>query len=229
MNLILCIETSTEVCSVALVQNGKTIGLLQIEQGNAHASKLNALVQELLLKAGYGLNQLDAVAVSKGPGSYTGLRVGVSAAKGYCYALDIPLIAIDSLTGLARYFVQHHHLDQDALLIPMIDARRMEVYTAIFNQELDLLEPIEAKVIGQDTFAEYLNRHKLIFFGNGADKCKTEITHKNAVFIDNISCSASGLCLLAHEAFMNKHFENVAYFEPFYLKDFVGTQAKKQV
>ncbi|MDP1728377.1 MAG: tRNA (adenosine(37)-N6)-threonylcarbamoyltransferase complex dimerization subunit type 1 TsaB [Bacteroidota bacterium] len=229
MNLILCIETSTEVCSVALAQNGKTIGLLHIEQGNEHASKLNGLVQELLLKAGYGLNQLDAVAVCKGPGSYTGLRVGVSAAKGFCYALDIPLIAIDSLTSLAAYFVQHNNLDQNALLIPMIDARRMEVYTAVFNQKLNMLAPIEAKVIGQDSFTELLNRQELVFFGNGAEKCKANITHKNAVFVDGIHCSASGLCLLANEAFINNSFENVAYFEPYYLKDFVGTQARKLV
>lgn len=229
MSLILCIETATEICSVALAQNGKTLGLLQIEQGNAHASQLHGLVQSVLQNAGFGLNQIDAVAVCKGPGSYTGLRVGVSAAKGYCFALDIPLIAIDSLTSLAAYFVQNNNVSQDALLVPMIDARRMEVYTAVFNQQLNMLEPIEAKIIEHNSYHQLLDQKEMVFFGNGAEKCKELLHHQNAIFVPKINCSADGLAALAHDAFLNKAFENVAYFEPFYLKDFVGTKAKKLI
>lgn len=229
MSLILCIETTTEICSVALAQNGKTIGLLQIEQGNTHAARLHGLVQNVLQNAGYGLNQLSAVAVCKGPGSYTGLRVGVSAAKGYCYALDIPLIAIDSLTSLAAYFAQNNDMSPNALLVPMIDARRMEVYTAVFDQKLNMLEPIEAKIINEHSFSERLDQQELIFFGNGAEKCKERIRHKNAIFVPQINCSADGLAVIAKDAYLQKAFENVAYFEPFYLKDFVGTKSKKLV
>ncbi|MBC7383697.1 MAG: tRNA (adenosine(37)-N6)-threonylcarbamoyltransferase complex dimerization subunit type 1 TsaB [Bacteroidia bacterium] len=226
MSLILCIETSTEICSVALAYNGKTISLVQIETANAHASQLHLLVQQVLNKSGYAFKNLTAVCICKGPGSYTGLRVGVSAAKGYCYALNLPLIAIDSLSSLANHYLQNKSQLQDFLVVPMIDARRMEVYTAIFDKQLNMLEPITANIIEAGSFGILLNDHKLFFFGNGALKCKPILTHSNAVFIENITCSAAGLSMPAHQAYLNSHFENLAYFEPFYLKNFTGIKAK---
>ncbi len=200
---------------------------MQIDEGNAHASGLHVLVEQLLSKADLKPDQIDAVAVSKGPGSYTGLRVGVSAAKGYCYSLEIPLIAIDSLTSLASHFLISSEIAKDALLVPMIDARRMEVYTSVFNCDLQTIKPISAAIIDEHAYLDLLLTKQLFFFGNGSQKCKAVITHRNAFFIDNIHCSADGLASLAHTKFLAGDFEDVAYFEPYYLKDFIGTQVKK--
>ena len=227
MSLILCLETATEVCSVAIAQNGVTLCSESVQQGNSHAAQLQILVQNCLQKTGYTLKNLDAIAISKGPGSYTGLRVGTSAAKGYCYGLDIPLIAIDSLSSLCNLLLQKQKPEPNILLAPMIDARRMEVYTAVLDQELHVLEPISAKIITETSFLELLTNNQVLFFGNGSAKCKTSITHPNAIFSDHLNCHAEGLCSLAERAFVKKIFENSAYFEPYYLKDFVGTQAKK--
>ncbi len=227
MSLILCIETATEVCSVALSQNGLSISSACIEKGNSHASQLHILVQHCLQKSGYVLNQMDAIAVSKGPGSYTGLRVGVSAAKGYCYALAIPLIAIDSLTSLTNRFLKTHQVEPNTLLVPMIDARRMEVYTCILDQKLSIVEPIEAKIINEHSYAHLLKQQSLLFFGNGSEKCIPFLQDPHATFIHETKSGAEGLCSLAEIAFENKNFENTAYFEPYYLKDFVGTIPKK--
>ncbi|MFA6261262.1 MAG: tRNA (adenosine(37)-N6)-threonylcarbamoyltransferase complex dimerization subunit type 1 TsaB [Bacteroidia bacterium] len=221
---ILCIETSTEICSVALAEHGKTVALNELQEGNRHASHLTTLISEVL---NGNLKAIDAVAVSMGPGSYTGLRVGVSTAKGLCFALNIPLIAIPTLESLAHYFhCRHGNPDSSANLIPMIDARRMEVYTASFDSQLNQILPTSAMIINTESFEAQLVQ-PTYFFGNGAAKCKTVITASNAMFVDDIHCSADGMSALAQKAFDANRFEDVAYFEPFYLKDFVGTKAKR--
>lgn len=224
MAKILCIETSTEICSVALAEHGKTVALYELQEGNRHASHLTSLISEVL----HGnLKSIDAVAVSMGPGSYTGLRVGVSTAKALCFALRIPLIAIPTLESLAHYFrSKHGNPDSSANLIPMIDARRMEVYTAAFDSQLKQILPTCALIINAGSFEAQLVQ-PTYFFGNGAAKCKSVIIASSAMFVDDVQCSADGMTVLAQKAFDAHRFEDVAYFEPFYLKDFVGTKAKK--
>ncbi|MES2725523.1 MAG: tRNA (adenosine(37)-N6)-threonylcarbamoyltransferase complex dimerization subunit type 1 TsaB [Bacteroidota bacterium] len=231
MALILCIETATEICSVAIARNGETIALAEDALGNSHAAQLHILVGKALQAAGITLQQLEAIAVSKGPGSYTGLRVGVSAAKGYCYALQIPLIAINTLQSLAHgYWLKYPQFS--GLVCPMIDARRMEVYCALYNTKLQEVMPTQAKIIDNDSFKADLLQNEIVFTGNGAAKCETTINAPNtpnALFDVSLACNASYLSNLAQQAFTQKQFEDVAYFEPFYLKDFVGTVAKKLV
>jgi tRNA threonylcarbamoyladenosine biosynthesis protein TsaB len=228
MTHILCIETATEICSVAIAKNGETIALVEDTQGNNHASQLHILVAKALEQSNLHFSDLQAVAVSKGPGSYTGLRVGVSAAKGYCYALQIPLIAINTLQSLANGFWQNNPNYSD-LLCPMIDARRMEVYCALFNQTLNEVLPTQAKIIDEASFVEQLSQNQIVFIGNGAAKCQNTITSVQAKFDISVRCNASYLSHLAQEAFNQNTFEDVAYFEPYYLKDFIGTVAKKLV
>lgn len=228
MAFILCIETATEICSVAIARNGETIALAEDALGNSHAAQLHILVGKALQAAGIGLQQLEAIAVSKGPGSYTGLRVGVSAAKGYCYALQIPLIAINTLQSLAHgYWLKNPAFS--GLVCPMIDARRMEVYCALYNTKLQEVMATQAKIIDTDSFKTDLQQNAIAFIGNGAAKCQTSINNPNAQFGVSVACNASYLSQLAQQAFTQKQFEDLAYFEPFYLKDFVGTVAKKLV
>ncbi len=230
MNKILCIETATEVCSVAISSQGELLALEENHDGNAHASKLHNLVQKVLDSAGITLQDLDAIAVSKGPGSYTGLRVGVSAAKGYCYALGIPLIAINTLESLVRgQKFGEGEQSTTTLYVPMLDARRMEVYCAVFDIHAKMIKETEAKIIDETSFADLLDENEIYFLGNGAAKCKGMITHPHAKFLDNILCTAKGMVNAAFESFQTKQFEDTAYFEPFYLKDFVGTTPKKLV
>jgi len=230
MPKILCIETATEVCSVAISSQGKLLALEENHEGNAHASQLHLLVQKVLDSAGISLQDLDAVAVSKGPGSYTGLRVGVSTAKGYCYALGIPLIAINTLESLVRaQGLGERQQETTSLYIPMLDARRMEVYCAVFDNQANMIQETEAKIIDETSFADLLSTNEIYFLGNGAAKCKSIITHSNAKFLDDVLYTAKGMVHVAFEVFQSKHFENTAYFEPFYLKDFVGTTPKKLV
>jgi tRNA threonylcarbamoyladenosine biosynthesis protein TsaB len=230
MPKILCIETATEVCSVAISSRGKLLALEENHDGNAHASQLHNLVQKVLDSAGITLQDLDAVAVSKGPGSYTGLRVGVSTAKGYCYALGIPLIAINTLESLLRgQVLGEREQTTTSLYVPMLDARRMEVYCAVFDRHANMIRQTEAKIIDETSFVDLLDDNEIYFIGNGAAKCKSLITHPHAKFLDNILCSAKGMVNAAFEAFQTKQFEDTAYFEPFYLKDFVGTTPKKLV
>jgi len=226
MAIILCIETATEICSVAIAKNGETIALIEDTTGNSHASKLHILVATALNEAYLEFSDLDAIAVSKGPGSYTGLRVGVSAAKGYCYALKIPLIAINTLQSLANGFWQLNN-SFIGLVCPMIDARRMEVYCAIYNNTLEEVLPTQAKIIDKESFTENYNQKSIIFIGNGAAKCQTTINLANAEFNTTIRCNASYLSKLAQQAYSKNQLEDVAYFEPYYLKDFIGTVAKK--
>lgn len=231
MCFILCIETATEICSVAVVSENGVLSLCENHEGNAHASKLTLLIDESVKKAGISLKQLDAIAVSKGPGSYTGLRVGVSTAKGLCYSLEKPLIAINTLQSLAEVFLTTNGKQRTAngKLIPMIDARRMEVYCAVYDEYLNEVKSTEASIIDERSFENELSRGEVYFFGNGSAKCKAVLTHPNAVFVDHIECSAAGMQNLAVKAFEQKQFEDVAYFEPFYLKDFVGTVPKPKI
>ncbi len=231
MGKILSIETSTDVCSVAISEDGIVIAKQELFQPNSHSTHLTLLIQELFKTEGiHAMEGLDAIAVSAGPGSYTGLRIGVSVAKGICYALDIPLIAIDTLKILTRAAIIAPENDntEEYIYCPMLDARRMEVYTALHNSTFAILEETNAKIIDSDSFSEYLKEHKILFFGNGASKCKNDITHQNAFFLDDIVPLAANMSFLAEQKFVNSAFVDVAYFEPFYLKSFVATISKKK-
>ncbi len=212
---ILNIETSTKNCSVSLAKNGEIINLKEIaEQSYTHSEKLHVFIDELLKQSGVKYNQLAAIGLSKGPGSYTGLRIGTSTAKGFCFALDIPLIAIDSLTILAHQ-IKHHN----GLIIPMIDARRMEVYTTTFDKNHHQLSAIEALVIEDNSFQTIAE--KTYFVGDGATKCKEILNKENFIFLDDIIYpSAKEMGELTFEKFKQKAFEDLAYFAPFYLKEF---------
>ena len=228
MAKILQIETATAVCSVALSINGKTVSIKEETGQNLHASNLTLFIERVMQDLRFKLSDLDAVAISKGPGSYTGLRIGVSSAKGLCYALDKPLIAIETLKMMAAGFL-FENPDYDGLVCPMIDARRMEVYTAVFDKNLNVLEETSAKIIDEHSFSELLSNHKITFLGDGAAKCADVLNHRNASFNDANYNSAGNMSSLALNAFTEASFEDVAYFEPFYLKDFVLTQPKKKV
>ncbi|MFN4082626.1 MAG: tRNA (adenosine(37)-N6)-threonylcarbamoyltransferase complex dimerization subunit type 1 TsaB [Bacteroidia bacterium] len=227
MALILCIETTTEVCSVAVFNGNELLYEKNFPDGNMHASHLHLLIDDVLKVAEVKLKYIKAIAVSKGPGSYTGLKVGVASAKGLCYALSVPLIAVDTLYSLTFGFNRQNNTQANSILIPMLDARRMEVYTAVFNNSTHLLEQTQAKIIDETSFATYSN-NIVYFFGNGALKCKPVLQHvfNNASF-NPFLCNAKYLGILAQQAYEKKMFEDLAYFEPFYLKDFVTTTPKK--
>lgn len=212
---ILNIETSTKNCSVSLAKNGEIIALKEVaEQSYSHSEKLHVFIDALLKESNLNYNQLSAIGLSKGPGSYTGLRIGTSTAKGFCFALDLPLIAIDSLSILA-----HQAPYQDGLIIPMIDARRMEVYTTIFDNNYNPLSAIEALVIDENSFEAITE--KAYFIGDGATKCKEVLNKENFVFLDDIVYpSAREMARLSYEKYQQKEFEDLAYFVPFYLKEF---------
>ena len=225
MSTILHIETSTKNCSVSIANNGKLFSLKEINTGDySHAEKLHPLINEALIESKLTIKDIEAVAVGKGPGSYTGLRIGVSAAKGLCFANDIPLISINSLEILAQSIT----IDR-GLIIPMIDARRMEVYAAIYDQNYNAVRETKAEIIDSHSFLDELQNQKVYFLGDGAKKCKEIILHKNAVFIENAFPSAKEMATISYHKFKNKTTEDVAYFEPFYLKDFVATQEKKKI
>lgn len=229
MSCILHIETSTEVCSVALSQDGATIFAEEEPQGQRHAVKLGVFVDEALSFADSHAIPVDAVAVSCGPGSYTGLRIGVSMAKGVCYGRNLPLIGLPTLEVMSVPVLLRHELPDDALLCPMIDARRMEVYAAIYDRALRVVRPTAADVVDEATYREFLDQHPVYFFGNGSDKCKAKIQHPNAHFIPGIRPLAKMMCPLAEKAVALEDYKDVAYFEPFYLKEFVATVAKSKV
>ena len=224
MTLILSIETATPVCSVALSKDNEVLTVKESSKKNSHSEIVTVFIDELMQENKLVFGDLDAVAVSKGPGSYTGLRIGVSTAKGMCYALDIPLIAVNTLQSLAIGALQDYHLDDGlpVLFCPMIDARRMEVYCALFDKNNHEVRETKAEIIEPDSFQTYLESNKVIFFGDGAHKCKDVIQHPNAVFLENIFPSAANMVVIALGKFKNQEFEDVAYFEPFYLKDFVA-------
>lgn len=228
--LILQIETATSVCSCALSLNGKTIVLKEIKQANVHIEKLTLLIEEALKEANYEFSDLNAVAVSKGPGSYTGLRIGVSTAKGLCFALDVPLIGVDTLSAMTSGFLQNKDfLKHDKLFCPMIDARRREVYSAVFTEDFSLLEEVGARIIDEESFVKLTEDKTLVLFGDGAVKFQeTFANDKSIQVVTDFSNSAAYLSALAYEKAQKGDFEDVAYFEPFYLKDFVPTVSKKK-
>ncbi|GGI28571.1 tRNA (adenosine(37)-N6)-threonylcarbamoyltransferase complex dimerization subunit type 1 TsaB [Pedobacter mendelii] len=228
MAKILQIETATAVCSVALSIDGKAIVVKEESGLNLHASNLTLFIEEVMFASKLELKDLDAIAISKGPGSYTGLRIGVSTAKGLCFALDKPLIAIETLKMMAAGFILENP-DYDGLVCPMIDARRMEVYSTVFDSQLSVLEETSAKIIDEHSYAKLLSTNKITFLGDGAAKCTDVLNHTNAFFSASNFNAASNMSLLAENAFTSANFEDVAYFEPFYLKDFVLTQPKKKV
>ena len=233
MALILAIETGTDICSVALVRDGELMALRENDEERNHAKKIAVFVDELLKECGVAADDLDAVAVSKGPGSYTGLRIGVSFAKGLCYGQNIPLVAVgslDSLVEVAREDFEAGIIDvenwSEATLCPMIDARRMEVYTQLFNAEGEAQNDVEAKIIDEESFSEERNGGPFVIFGSGAKKCAEVL--EGATLIEVVP-SARGMARLAEKAFAEGKTEDVAYFEPFYLKDFVVGVAKKSL
>jgi tRNA threonylcarbamoyladenosine biosynthesis protein TsaB len=227
MALILQLETSTTSCSVALSLNGETIAIKEVNERNAHASSLTMFIEAVMLDTGKKVSDLSAIAVSMGPGSYTGLRIGVSTAKGLCYGLDIPLIAINTLQAMARGY-QMIDVDQSGLYCPMIDARRMEVYSAAYDANLKEVLPVEARIIDADSFSDILNTQRITFFGDGALKCKDVLSgFSNAMFVPDFNCSAKDMSVLAYQKYQGKQFEDIAYFEPYYLKDFLIIESKK--
>lgn len=233
MSKFLLIESGTNVCSVAISSDGKVIGLRESSEDKAHASQLTLFIEQLTKETGVSISSLDAIVVSKGPGSYTGLRIGISAAKGICYAAEKPLISISSLesmvygvAALNKAIIEKNKID---CFCPMIDARRMEVYTALYDNSLKVIRDTEAQVITGSTFTDILNTNKVLFFGSGAIKCRETINHINAIFVDDFAPSAQFMIPLAQELFDHKTFEDIAYFEPYYLKDFVTTISQKNL
>lgn len=235
MALILNIETSTEVCSVSLAKNGQLLFKKESIDGMNHSRLLTVFIEQLFALNNIPINTIDAVAVSKGPGSYTGLRIGVSVAKGLCYGLNIPLISVNSLEILGIYATQNlakYDLTNDentVLFCPMIDARRMEVYTALYNSSGEEIRPVFAEIVDENFLSDLFENHKIVFFGNGADKCKNLIKHKNAIFEGPVTTSAEFMQVISEEKFSKKEFEDVAYFEPFYLKNFVATIPRNKI
>jgi len=224
--IILHIETSTNVCSVALSENSNCLFFKSNADGMNHAALLSVFIADALEVLKKTTKKLNAVSVSSGPGSYTGLRIGVSTAKGLCYGLDIPLIAVSTLEVLTAQALQIIN-EENALFCPMIDARRMEVYSAFYNLGGLIQREISADIIESDTYAEILANQPVYFFGNGAEKCKTTLTHPNARFIDQLVPLAKNMIPLAEKAFIEKQFVDTAYFEPFYLKEFQTSTPKK--
>ena len=226
MSLILHLETATTVCSVALSFEGKLISLKEENNGYTHAEHLSLFIEDVLLLAGKKMTDIDAVAISKGPGSYTGLRIGVATAKGICYGLNKPLIAVNTLLSLANIAADKY--GDRYLICPMLDARRMEVYTAMFDGSLTEINQTQALIISEESIEQFDTKETICFFGDGMPKCKELLgRYANHVFIDGLIPSAKEMAQLSEIRFKNKQFEDVAYFEPFYLKDFMIT--KKQV
>lgn len=236
MSLILCIETGTDICSAGLVQDGRLVALRESAEGRDHARRVGVFVEELLRENDLAPHDIDAVAVGKGPGSYTGLRIGVSFAKGFCYGLGIPLIGINSLEALAAVAAEdyeagilHAEAWEKSRLCPMVDARRMEVYAQVFDTHGRALSDVGAHIVGHDSFGEFIGGEgELIIFGSGAAKC-AEILPQEGVRLVNVVPSARGLARLAAQAYDQSRFEDTAYFEPFYLKDFVVTESRKKL
>lgn len=227
MSCILNIETSTDVCSVSVSQDGACIFSQEDHDGPNHAVKLGTFVDEALSFADSHAIPLDAVAVSCGPGSYTGLRIGASMAKGICFGQDLKLIAVPTLELMAVPVLLREEVEEGALLCPMIDARRMEVYSAVYDRALHEVRGIQADVVDAETYREYLDRRPVYFFGNGAEKCMEVINHPNARLIKGVEPLAKWMFPIAERRIAQEKYEDVAYFVPFYLKDFVAHQPKK--
>lgn len=234
MEKILHIETATEVCSVALSYGEKLICVRETYHGKSHAGVLTVFLNEIMEEAKISFSMLDAISVSKGPGSYTGLRIGVSVAKGLCYGLNKPLIAVPTLetmfVGLRKTLEEtKNYSELPEIFVPVIDARRMEVYLTVFEKNGNQVEDIQAVIVDSGTFNSYLNEKEVCFFGSGAEKLKDVIIHKNAIFALDFQHTSSSMIPIALERYKNKIFEDVAYFEPFYLKEFLTTTPKKNI
>ena len=218
MASIICIETATKSCSVALARDSHLVAVKEeVSENYSHSEQLTVFIEQLLQQEGLKVSDLDAIAVSSGPGSYTGLRIGVSTAKGLCYASDVPLIAISTLGAMVQAMKDKY---PEAQLCPMLDARRMEVYCALYSKSH--ASPVVAKIIDKYSFKEELEKGPILFFGDGAYKCQDLLVHANAYFELGVYPSAVNMISLAYEKFQNQDFEDIAYFEPFYLKDFVA-------
>ena len=234
--LILHIETATKYCSVALSDGETLISLRESDEERSHARSLTRFIRECFRESGKKMSDLDAINVSKGPGSYTGLRIGVSTTKGIAYARNIPVIATGTLQVMVSAAVDNQEFinqsvssDQDILFCPMIDARRMEVFTGLFNPDGTIYRDISAEIIEEDSFSGILDSKRIYFFGDGSDKCRGILKHENAIFLPDVHPSARYMIGLALEAFRNSRFEDVAYFEPYYLKEFIATIPRKKV
>lgn len=227
MACILNIETSTDVCSVAVSYDGECIFHKEDFQGPNHAATLGGFVDSAISFTDNHAIPFDAVAVSCGPGSYTGLRIGVSLAKGICLGRNLKLLSVPTLQLLCVPLLLGEKIPEGALLCPMLDARRMEVYSQVFDRGLKTLRELKAEVISENSFAELLDKYEIYFLGNGSEKCKNIINHKNAHFLDDIKPIAMNMQPLAERKLLNEDFEDVAYFEPLYLKDFVAIKSKK--
>ncbi|MFN3404445.1 MAG: tRNA (adenosine(37)-N6)-threonylcarbamoyltransferase complex dimerization subunit type 1 TsaB [Cytophagaceae bacterium] len=226
MNPILSIETSGNICSVAVHNDGSLLGIHEFALQKSHSRLLNVSIEQLLKSLDISLKDLSAIAVSKGPGSYTGLRIGVSTAKGLCYGLDLPLISVNTLHALALQYSSFNFLN--AHICPMLDARRMEVYSCLFAPDLSIVNETTAIVLTENTFVDILAKYKVAFIGDGANKFRNLINNPNAYFGINISVSAKQIGEIASAKFLKNEFEDVAYFEPYYLKDFVSTSTLKK-
>lgn len=231
--MILCLETSTTICSVALCGKDQVIMARENYTDKSHASSLTVLIAEVLKETGIRTGDLDAVAVSKGPGSYTGLRIGVSAAKGISYASSVPLIGIDTTISMFHGFTasvrDKYSLNPDDFFCPVLDARRMEVYYSIINSAGKTVKSTRAEIITEDSFNDLPEKTRIFIFGNGAGKCREILKRRNIVFFDDFRLSASFMQVPAYEALKNKRFEDVAYFEPFYLKEFLSSKPVKNI
>tara|TARA_B100001750_G_scaffold43767_1_gene32087 strand:- start:157925 stop:158599 length:675 start_codon:yes stop_codon:yes gene_type:complete len=224
MALILNLETATTNCSVSLARDGQLIALKEHNSPNySHSEQLHVFIDEVVKQASLRLSDLDAIAISKGPGSYTGLRIGVSAAKGLCYALEIPLISIATLESMAS------QADPQAVdfIIPLLDARRMEVYSAVFDKDLKQVRDTRAEIVSESSFEVFWQKGKVLLLGSGAEKCKEVLCHDHISFDEGVVPSSSQMAHLAYEKYKSSEFEDVAYFEPYYLKDFILQQKKK--
>ncbi len=220
--LILLIETATSSCSVALSDGSEVIAVKEANERNIHASHITLFIEEVMKGAGKQYSELKAVAVSKGPGSYTGLRIGVSTAKGLCYALNVPLLSVNTIESMADGLLKTQNISPSAYLVPMIDARRMEVYTGIYKADLTVVEEVNAKIVDQSSFGQF-DENELILFGDGSEKFKELFSKRPNISFLSFENSAAHLAYLANKKLINGEMENMAYFEPFYLKDFVTT------
>lgn len=234
--MIINIETATHICSVALSSEQHLIDIRETGQEKSHASLLAVFIDDILKKNNLKPANLDAVSVSKGPGSYTGLRIGVSTAKGIAYGADIPLISVNTLQALSFGAISHPKnpftISSDKEKVwycPMIDARRMEVFSAFYNNKNEIKRPVSANIIDKNSFSEILSERPVLFFGTGSEKSKSVLNHPNAFFLDDVLPSASFMIPLSDKAYKEKNFEKSAYFEPFYLKDFIATIPKKRI
>ena len=223
MPAILSLETSTDVCSVALHAGKDLLAQGEIHEPQSHAARLVPMIEQVIAEAGFKMADISAIAVAKGPGSYTGLRIGASTAKGLCYALNVPLIAVGTLELLA--FQGNSFNAEHVLLCPMIDARRMEVYCLLADHNLRIIAPVAARIVDEKAFSELLQNNRVLFFGNGSQKCKQVIRHPNANFLDGIYPRASALGVMAGKKFSAAEFEDLMDFKPFYLKEFVAKKA----